>query len=91
MTSGRNRITELEGTVDELKSTVRGLTEELVEANQRIRDLESAVEEQATDEGAREAAKSQASVEEAKSAESQGSDTETGESERKIDDDIIVA
>ena len=77
--------------MDELESTVRGLTEELVEANQRIRDLESAVEEQATDEGTREAPQSQASAEEAKSAGSQDSDTEAGESERKIDDDIIVA
>ena len=91
MTSGRNRITELEGTVDELESTVRGLTEELVEANQRIRDLEAAIEEQGTDEKPGEEPVAQASAEEAKSTQSQESDTETGESEKTIDDDIIVA
>jgi predicted nucleic acid-binding Zn-ribbon protein len=87
MTSGRNRITELEGTVDELQSTVRGLTEELVEANQRIRDLEDALEERDADE----ASETDAYAEEDKSAESQDSGTETGESETKTEDDIIVA
>lgn len=36
-----NRVEELEATVTELESTVDGLTEELVEAKERIRELES--------------------------------------------------
>ena len=87
MTSGRNRITELEGKVDELQSTVRGLTEELVEANQRIRDLEDALEDQETDD----TPEIDGDAEESKSGESQGTDTEAGESETRIEDDIIVA
>lgn len=41
-----NRVEELESRVAELESTVRGLTEELVEANERVRELESRVEEE---------------------------------------------
>lgn len=84
MTSGRNRITELERNVDELESTVRGLTEELVEANQRIRDLEEAMLAQETNQK-----NERADAEEAKSEPSEESDTNTGE--KRIDDDIIVA
>lgn len=40
-----NRVEELESRVSELESTVRGLTEELVEANERIRTLEARTEE----------------------------------------------
>jgi uncharacterized coiled-coil protein SlyX len=36
-----NRVEELEATVAELESTVRGLTEELVETKERVRILES--------------------------------------------------
>lgn len=36
-----NRVAELETTVSELQSTVRGLTEELVETKDRIRELEA--------------------------------------------------
>lgn len=42
-----NRVEELESRVQELEATVRGLTEELVEANERIRTLESRHEETA--------------------------------------------
>lgn len=49
MTNG-NRVEELESEVAELKATVKGLTEELVEANDRIRQLEAAVgDEEGTD------------------------------------------
>ncbi len=49
MTSG-NRVEELETQVAELQATVKGLTEELVEANDRIRQLEAALgDEEATD------------------------------------------
>ena len=88
MTEGRNRITELERTVDELQSTVHGLTEELVEANQRIRDLEDAQELREAQE-AQEVANTRESAEEDKSEGSQDSDTETGET--RLGDDIIVA
>ncbi len=37
----RNRVEQLESTVAELESTVEGLTEELVEAKERIRILEA--------------------------------------------------
>lgn len=36
-----NRVEELETTVAELESTVRGLTEELVETKERLRALET--------------------------------------------------
>lgn len=42
MPSG-NRVEELENRVAELEATVQGLTEELVEANDRIRQLEAAL------------------------------------------------
>ncbi|PSQ20073.1 hypothetical protein BRD00_00180 [Halobacteriales archaeon QS_8_69_26] len=45
----RNRVEELESTVAELESTVAGLTEELVEAKERIRDLEAELEPQPAD------------------------------------------
>jgi uncharacterized coiled-coil protein SlyX len=37
----KNRVEELEATVAELESTVRGLTEELVETKERVRILEA--------------------------------------------------
>lgn len=37
----RNRVEELESTVAELESTIEGLTDELVEAKERIRVLEA--------------------------------------------------
>ena len=77
MTSQRDRIASLESRVEELEATIRGLTEELVEANQRIRELE---EEQ-------ESVRAQA--EEAKSEESKD-ETETDEAS-ELGDDIIVA
>ena len=43
----KNRVEDLEATVDELEATVRGLTEELVETKERVRILESVLEEEA--------------------------------------------
>lgn len=40
----KNRVEELEATVAELESTVRGLTEELVETKERVRILEAEVD-----------------------------------------------
>ncbi|MFD1647475.1 DUF7518 family protein [Haloarchaeobius litoreus] len=42
----KNRVEDLESTVDELEATVRGLTEELVETKERVRILESELEEE---------------------------------------------
>lgn len=80
MTNQRDRIGSLESRMEELEATIRGLTEELVDANQRIRDLEEAKEEA-------EAKAMQA--EEAKSNQSKN-DTEEGKSSGH-GDDIIVA
>lgn len=44
-----NRVEELEQTVSELESTIEGLTEELVDAKERIRVLESQLEIDAGD------------------------------------------
>jgi|AntRauTorcE11898_2_1112593.scaffolds.fasta_scaffold31690_2 phage shock protein A len=41
-----NRVEDLEATVDELEATVRGLTEELVETKERVRILETELEEE---------------------------------------------
>lgn len=43
MKERQDRIADLEGTVRELEATVLGVTEELVEANERIRHLEAAL------------------------------------------------
>ncbi|WP_435335396.1 DUF7518 family protein [Haloarchaeobius sp. TZWWS8] len=40
----KNRVESLEATVNELESTVRGLTEELVETKERVRILEAELE-----------------------------------------------
>jgi phage shock protein A len=64
----RDRVDELESEVDELKGTVQGLTEELVEAHERIRQIERALagDANAARDAAREAASEAATdVEEA--------------------------
>lgn len=40
-----NRVEDLESRVEELEATVRGLTEELVDTNERLRELEAEREE----------------------------------------------
>ena len=40
----KNRVEDLESRVSALEATIRGLTDELVEANERIRVLESHVD-----------------------------------------------
>ncbi|WP_423745989.1 hypothetical protein V5735_08585 (plasmid) [Haladaptatus sp. SPP-AMP-3] len=84
MTSQRDRIGSLESRMEELEATIRGLTEELVDANQRIRELEQAQETADAD-----AKSDSAQDEEAKSDESKD-DTEEEESSGP-GDDIIVA
>ncbi len=48
-----NRVEELESRVKELEASVEGLTDELVESKVRIRELESALDEEdvSTDQG----------------------------------------
>ncbi|WP_266075240.1 DUF7518 family protein [Haladaptatus caseinilyticus] len=77
MTSQRDRIANLESRVEELDATIRGLTEELVDANQRLRELEA---EQESNE-----------VEEAKTEESKDETDDTDEGTSELGDDIIVA
>ncbi|PSQ25913.1 hypothetical protein BRD03_12595 [Halobacteriales archaeon QS_9_68_17] len=96
-----NRVEDLEATVAELESTVEGLTEELVEAKERIRVLESELDaetpsraadvrgapsEEADPDEAHEAAS-----EAAKSGEPQGKDEDDDADDSGLGDDIIVA
>lgn len=78
-----DRVRELETTISELQSTVRGLTEELVETKDRLRELEAEldVEAERTDGGA--------VVDPMTEPESDGGDG--GGSESPELDDIIVA
>jgi hypothetical protein len=48
-----NRVAELESRVAELQATVDGLTEELVETRERLRQLETAVEDDEQTRGGR--------------------------------------
>ena len=80
MTSQRDRIANLESRVEELDATIRGLTEELVDANQRIRELEAERETEESNE-----------VEEAKTEESKDETDDTDEGTSGLGDDIIVA
>lgn len=86
MTSQRDRIGSLESRMEELEATIRGLTEELVDANQRIRELEQAreAEEKEEESSQAEEAKSDESKDETDNEESSGSGSGSG-------DDIIVA
>lgn len=47
MTANRNDEDDLHGRLNELEATVRGLTQELVEANERIRQLEDELDTEA--------------------------------------------
>ncbi len=101
-----NRVEELESRVKELEASVEGLTDELVECKVRLRELESAVDDDLgfVSEDEEQAAKSTAPEEESgddirvpepgESAEADTSNTEATESEDNTEDsgsDIIVA
>jgi hypothetical protein len=90
MTSQRDRVQSLESRIEELEATVRGLTEELVDANQRIRDLEEAAETQPTD-AERSRAGGASEGEEAKTDESEKANETDDEGGSGLGDDIIVA
>jgi len=78
-----NRPAELAQRIDELEATVRGLTQELVEANERIRVLEEQME-------AAESADRPISTEDGETNEEKTTDGEEEEAE-ETEDDIIVA
>ena len=89
MSRNEDGVAELRSTVDELEATVRGLTEELVEANERIRALEAHVEGEANEPTEESNSPSRARVEDLKTPESKEDDNDTDES--TLGDDIIVA
>jgi predicted nucleic acid-binding Zn-ribbon protein len=95
MTEDSERAAELEGRVEELEATVRGLTEELVDASERIRMLEEELDHSPSTEELREA-------HERPVGEADDDDAEGGEATKSADgdgddndeseiDDIIVA
>ncbi len=93
-----NRVEELESKVAELQAAVNGLTEELVETKERLRQLEDEAEEDypvTGPSGDAEPADAEAESQDegAKADESVGEDTEAeSESESESDEsDIIVA
>ena len=93
MTEDSSRAQELEERVAELEATVRGLTEELVDAGERIRALEEELDRSPSTEELREAreaapiAPGEDEDEGPKPAEGEG----TSDSEESGLDDIIVA
>ena len=89
MSRNEDGAAELRSTVDELEATVRGLTEELVEANERIRALEAHVEGESSEPTDDANSSSRARVEDLKPPESKEDDNDTDES--TLGDDIIVA
>ncbi|MFB6077539.1 MAG: hypothetical protein ABEJ80_01000 [Halarchaeum sp.] len=103
MTSDDDRVAALESTVTELEATVRGLTEELVDANERIRELEAkhGLHEPASGESASASPSASESAEsasepadDAADADADGVKGDDGESttdEESELDDIIVA
>ena len=88
-----NRVENLESAVAELESTVEGLTEELVEAKERIRVLEAELD---TETPTRAATRRVSETEEAKAddveeATAEAVESEEDEAEDSGSDDIIVA
>jgi len=100
-----NRVEELEMTVSELESTVRGLTDELVETKERLRALEEQLDVDAadvvdgsapagTEPEAADPAEGEAPGEianEADNSDDAEAETSEEEEESKLGDDIIVA
>ncbi|MFC7204434.1 chromosome segregation protein SMC [Haloferax namakaokahaiae] len=93
-----NRVEELESKVAELQAAVNGLTEELVETKERLRQLEDANDVQVPSRAAQR--RFEETPEEAESPDSQpeGDETKTDETEgadndgeESLGDDIIVA
>lgn len=92
-----NRVEELETRVQELEASVEGLTDELVECKVRLRELESAVDDElgfvpetsGEKSAAVETAKPDKSPDTAEATKSEARDGEDNTEE--TDDDIIIA
>ncbi|MFC3478449.1 DUF7518 family protein [Halobacterium litoreum] len=94
MTDDAKRVDELEERVSELEATVRGLTEELVDASERIRTLEAELDQTPSTEELRDAheetpvtGEGDADGDEA----TKGEAGDDGDNEESGLDDIIVA
>ena len=88
-----NRVEELESRVKELEASVEGLTDELVECKVRVRELESAVDEELDIAPAHEfggGAGSDPATEPAE-ADSTKAEPTDGETNEEADSDIIIA
>jgi uncharacterized coiled-coil protein SlyX len=92
MTDDADRVNELEDRVAELEATVRGLTEELVDASERIRTLEAELDRTPSTAELREA-REEEPVEPADEADEapKSADDEATDNEESGLDDIIVA
>lgn len=99
-----DRVDELEATVSELESTIRGLTEELVETKERVRMLENEVdpepaatvgssntEETGPAEAGEEAAPEDVQEAAAEADKNEGDNAEDEPDDSGLGDDIIVA
>jgi len=90
--SDDDRVDDLEDRVAELEATVRGLTEELVDASERIRTLEAELDRTPSTAELREA-REEEQVEPADEADEapKSADDEATDNEESGLDDIIVA
>jgi hypothetical protein len=95
-----NRVEELESKVAELQAAVNGLTEELVETKERLRQLEDANDVQVPSRAAQRRVEFEATPEESETPDPQPKDDETktneaedadNDGEETLGDDIIVA
>ncbi|WP_232700976.1 DUF7518 family protein [Halobacterium wangiae] len=93
MTEDSERVDELEERVGELEATVRGLTEELVDASERIRQLEAELDQTPSTEELREAREETiVDSEDADGGEATKSgQSQSGDNEESELDGIIVA
>ncbi|WP_246999082.1 DUF7518 family protein [Halosolutus gelatinilyticus] len=98
----KNRVEQLESTVAELESTVDGLTDELIEAKERIRVLEAELDADTptrvperrasdADEDAPSADTEEADPDDVAEAAAEADDATGDEAEDSGSDDIIVA
>jgi len=92
MSDDADRVDDLEDRVAELEATVRGLTEELVDASERIRTLEAELDRTPSTAELREA-REEEPVEPADEADEapKSADDEATDNEESGLDDIIVA
>lgn len=88
-------VEELRQRVDELEATVRGLTQELVEANERIRVLEEHAEDEALAAAANkpmaDGAEEEVTSDEPTDASEESTEEPAEEDDDGVSDDIIVA